>query len=66
MKRILLYKRKLMTLKFLVKKLYQEEKVIANDNDQRTDFVNELMKTIPEKIRGYDDIKRKVNDSIKF
>ena len=43
-----------------------EEKVIANDLDQKVDLINEIMKDIPEKLREKRHILRKVNNIVRF
>ena len=50
----------------LEEEIIPEEKVIANELDQSNDFLNELMKTIPEKLREKSFILRKMRNILKF
>ena len=50
----------------LEEEVIPEEKVIANELDQSNDFLNELMKTLPEKQREKSYILRKMCNILKF
>ena len=43
-----------------------EEKIIANDLDQKVDLINEIMKDVPEKLREKRHILRKINNIVRF
>ena len=50
----------------LEEEIIPEEKVIANELDQSNDFLNELMKTLPERHREKSYILRKMRNILKF
>ena len=43
-----------------------EEKIIANDLDQKVDLINEIMKDIPKKLREKRHVLRKINNIVRF